>query len=104
MGANDVHYQVWAIHLDSLGFIRILGIWITHVLEDEVDVLVVVGAVHIQQPDDVGMVAEVLQEHDLPEGPLRIRLIPESVEYLLDGHHTSGFLVHRLPYYSVSLT
>lgn len=51
----------------------------THILKDEVNVFVVVCSVHVQQSDDVGVVAKVLEEHDFPEGPLSVRLVPESV-------------------------
>ena len=95
--------NLWSIFKSFRVSFQVCQVEFTHVLEHEVDVLIVVGAVNIQQPDDVGMVAEVLQEHDLPEGPLRIRLVPESVEDLFDSHHTSALPVNRLPYYSVSL-
>ena len=95
--------NLWSIFKSFRVSFQVCQVEFTHVLEHEVDVLIVVGAVNIQQPDDVGMVTEVLQEHDLPEGPLRIRLVPESVEDLFDSHHTSALPVNRLPYYSVSL-
>ena len=60
-----------------------------HELEDEVEVPVVLRPVHVQQLDDVGMLGELLQEDDLAEGPLRVRLVPESVEYLLHSHHAT---------------
>ena len=93
----------------SLGLLGILSkmengeLSITHVLEDEIDVLIVVSAVYIQQPDDVWMIAEVLEEHNLPEGALGIRLIAEGVEDFLDSHHTSALPVHRFPHYPISL-
>lgn len=49
------------------------------------------------QPDDVRMLLERLQEHDLPEGPLGVRLVPERVEDLLDRDHLLRLPVDRLP-------
>ena len=41
----------------------------------------------VEEPDDVGVVTELLEENNFPERPLGVRLVPERVEYLLDGHH-----------------
>ena len=61
-----------------------------HELEDEVEVPVVLRAVHVEQLDDVGVVGELLQEDDFAEGPLRVRLVAERVEDLLHSHHAPG--------------
>lgn len=79
------------------------GAPLTHELEHQVDVLVVVRPQHVQEPDHVGMRGELQQEHDLPEGALRVRLVAEGVEDLLDGHHVPGATVYRLPHDAVSL-
>ena len=76
---------------------------LTHVLEHEVDVAVAVGADDVQQPDDVRVMAELLQEQDLAERALRVGRIPERVEYLLQRHHIAGASVDRLPDNAVRL-
>jgi hypothetical protein len=43
-----------------------------HKLESQIDILIVLGAVHLLQLYDV-LVVELLQEHDLPVGALRVR-------------------------------
>ena len=60
-----------------------------HELEDEVEVPVVLGPVHVEQLDDVGVVGELLQEDDFAEGPLGVRLVAERVEDLLHSHHAT---------------
>lgn len=51
----------------------------THIFENEVDVFVVISSMDVQQTDNVGVIAKVLQEHDFTESPLGVRLIPECV-------------------------
>mmetsp|Transcript_603 Transcript_603/g.2296 ORF Transcript_603/g.2296 Transcript_603/m.2296 type:complete len:371 (+) Transcript_603:176-1288(+) len=54
-----------------------------HVVADQVDILVVVGLQHVGQSHDVLVAIELLQEHDLAEGALRIGGILEGIEALL---------------------
>mmetsp|Transcript_69371 Transcript_69371/g.187542 ORF Transcript_69371/g.187542 Transcript_69371/m.187542 type:complete len:334 (-) Transcript_69371:17-1018(-) len=68
-----------------------------HVVADEVDVQIIVRLQHVEEPDDVLVPVQLLQEHNLPESPLRVRGILEGVEALLQGHHLVGLLVDRLP-------
>lgn len=76
---------------------------LTHELKHQVDVFVVVGAQHVEEADDVGMRRELQQEHDLPEGSLRVRLVPEGVEDLFHRHHVTGPPVDGLPHDAVRL-
>lgn len=46
---------------------------------------------------DIRMIPEGLQEHDFPESSLRVRLVPEGVEDLLDRDGLAGFSINRLP-------
>jgi hypothetical protein len=52
---------------------------LTHVLEYEVNVFVVIGPMDVEQSDNVGVIAKMLQEHDFTECSLGVGLIPESV-------------------------
>ena len=56
---------------------------LTHVFENEIDVLVVVRSMNVKQANNVGVIAKVLQEHDFTKRALCVRLIPESVCVLL---------------------
>lgn len=61
------------------------------------NILVVFGPNDVEQLDDVRMPSELLQEHDLSEGPLRISLVPERVEDLLEGNCVASPPVRGLP-------
>ena len=61
-----------------------------HELEDQVEVAVILRPMDVEQLDNVGVVAEGLEESDLPERPLGIRLVSEGVKDLLHGNHTTG--------------
>ena len=74
-----------------------------HVLEDQVDVPVIVSLQHVQQLDDVLVPMQLLQEHDLPEGPLGISGILEGIKDLLEGHCLPSLLVDSLPHYTICL-
>lgn len=50
---------------------------------------------------DIRMISKRLQEYNLPESPLRVRLISERIENLLYGHNIFTLLVYRLPDYPV---
>ena len=54
-----------------------------HVVEYEVEVLVVFCFDDILEPDDVVVICHFLKEHDLPEGSLCICGIVECIEDLL---------------------
>lgn len=64
-------------------------------------ILVVFGPNDVEQLDDVRMPSELLQEHDLSEGPLRIGLVPERVEDLLEGNSVARPPIRGLPYDAV---
>lgn len=53
--------------------------WITHIFEDEVNVFIVVGSMDVQQSDNVGVITEMLQEHNFTKCPLGVCLISERV-------------------------
>lgn len=63
--------------------------------------LIVFGPVDIVQFDNVGMPPKFLQEHDLPEGALRVSGIPECIEYLFKGNYVSGAAVGGFPYNAI---
>jgi len=67
-----------------------------HVVEDEVDVLVVLRLQHVLQPDDVLVPRQPLQVHDLAERALRVGGVLEGVEDLLEGDRLLVLLVDRL--------
>mmetsp|Transcript_33887 Transcript_33887/g.100659 ORF Transcript_33887/g.100659 Transcript_33887/m.100659 type:complete len:438 (+) Transcript_33887:197-1510(+) len=69
-----------------------------HEVADQIDVLVVVGLEHVQQPHNVLVTVQLLQEHDLPERALGIRRILEGVEALLERHDLACLLVDGLPH------
>ncbi len=56
----------------------------------QVEVVVVVGPVHVEQLDDVGVVAELPEEDDLPEGALGVGPVAEGVVDALYRHHATG--------------
>lgn len=49
------------------------------------------------QLNDVRVISEGLQEHDLSEGPLGVGLVPEGVENFLHRYRLSGLLINRFP-------
>ena len=67
-----------------------------HVVEDEVDVLVVLRLQHVLQPDDVLVPRQPLQVHDLAEGALCVGRVLEGVKDLLQRDDPLGLLVDRL--------
>mmetsp|Transcript_35640 Transcript_35640/g.57417 ORF Transcript_35640/g.57417 Transcript_35640/m.57417 type:complete len:443 (+) Transcript_35640:359-1687(+) len=73
-----------------------------HVVADEVNVLIIVGLEHIQQPYDVFVAVEFLQEHDLAESSLRIGGVLEGVEALLQGNNLASLFVDGFPDDTVS--
>jgi hypothetical protein len=74
-----------------------------HVLEDQVDVLVVAGPDYFLEPDDVG-VPQLPEEHYFSVGALRVGGVGKGVEVLLEGLHLFGFLVGDLPDVSIGPT
>jgi hypothetical protein len=94
------------------------------VFEYQVDVAVVVCLDHLLELDDVLVIMECLQEHDLPisrrhdeyvskrcgrgrvykpEGTLGVGGVLECAEDLLEGHLILGLLVRRLPHDTIGL-
>ena len=61
-------------------------------IADEESCLVVGRPVHVEQLDDVGVGAELLQKDNFAKSSLSIRSIAKGVENLLDRHHRA-----RLP-------
>lgn len=76
---------------------------LTHVLENQINILVIVCLVQPNQPDDVLVIDERQQEHNLAERTLRVRLIPESIKDLFHRNRVLPFLLDRLPYYTIGL-
>lgn len=50
---------------------------------------------------DVRVIAERAQEHDFPEGALRVRFIAKRIENLLDRHQFGRSPIHGLPHDSI---
>ena len=71
-----------------------------HVVEYDVDVLVVVGADVVELLDDV-LVVQLREEDDLAEGPLGIGGVVEGIEDLLHRHNLVPLPVYRLSDHSV---
>lgn len=71
-----------------------------HELEEQIDILVVIGTDGVVELDDVG-VLELLQDLDLPVGALGIRRMLERIEDLLKRHHLLRRLVLHLPHVPV---
>ena len=57
-----------------------------HVFEDQVQISVIVRSMDIEQLNNVGMIAEGLEEDDFPKRSLSVSLVAKSVKYFLDGH------------------
>lgn len=72
-----------------------------HEFEEQIDILIVVGANGIVELDDVGML-ELLQNLDLAVGALGVGGVLEGVEDLLQSHHLLRPLVLHLPHVTVS--
>ena len=71
-----------------------------HVLENEIEVLVVVGADHAVQLYYV-LVAQLVQVADLPVGALGVDRVLEGVEYLLQGECCPALPLAHLPHVPV---
>lgn len=56
-----------------------------HILEDQVEIAVIVCRVHVEQSDDVGVIAKGFEKDDFSEGPLRIGLVAKCIKDFLDG-------------------
>lgn len=67
-----------------------------HVLEDQVDIAIILGADDFFQLDDVG-VGQLHQEHDFAVGALRVGGVIEGIEIFLEGFDPTRFLVGDLP-------
>lgn len=75
----------------------------THVLKHQVDVLIIIGLHHLEEVDDVIVLAQLLKEDDLTVCALRIGGVLESVEDLLQGNGLLSLLIHRLPHNAIGL-
>lgn len=75
----------------------------THVLKEEVDVLVVIGLHDVKKSNNVLVVSELLQEDDLAEGALGVRGVLKGAEDLLQGEDLVCLLVLNLPDNAVGL-
>jgi hypothetical protein len=70
-------------------------------LEDQVNVFIILSAVHVVKANDV-LVVQLVEEHDLPESALGISRILKGIEDLLQGHrHVLGPFVQRFPNHPV---
>jgi hypothetical protein len=67
-----------------------------HVLEQQVDVFIIIGANGVVELDDVGVV-QLPQDLDLPICPLGVGGVLEGVEYLLQGINLFRSLLFDLP-------
>ena len=74
-----------------------------HVLEHQIDVLVVLCLDDLFQFDDIG-VTQFHQKHDFPVSPLSISGVIESIEVFLEGFYFMSFLVSDLPDVTVGTT
>jgi len=77
--------------------------FLTHVLKNEVNILVVCSRVDAEEFDDVGVSRKGPQKHDLPVGSLRVRLVGERIKNLFQRHYLFVLDIHRLPHDSISL-
>lgn len=75
----------------------------THILENQVDILVVIGLHHVGQTHDVVVVAQALQENDFSERSLCIGSILEGVIDLLQRYDFLIFLLKSTPNDAISL-
>ena len=57
-----------------------------HEIEDQIDIPIILRPDHILQPNDVFMSVQLLQKHNLAEGPLSVRCILKRVKILFHGH------------------
>lgn len=74
-----------------------------HELKHQVDILAVLGPDDLLQLDDI-IVVQLRKDGDFPVGALRIHIILEGVEYLLEGEVLAGGQVGSLPNVTVGST
>lgn len=67
-----------------------------HVLEEQVDVLVVVGSDCLMQANDIRVV-QLFQDFDLSVGALGVSSVLEGVEYFFEGEDSFGGFLLNLP-------
>ena len=65
--------------------------------------MVILGLEDIFQADDIFVVSQLLQEHNLTEGTLGIGGVLERIENLLESHDVACLLVGGLPHDAVRL-
>lgn len=71
-----------------------------HELENQVEILVILGTDDLVQLYDVRVI-QLVQECDLPERALCIGRVLEGVEYLFEGQHLACALICHPPDVSV---
>ena len=72
-----------------------------HELEHQVQILVVGGAVHVEQLDNVRVVPKLFQEHNFPKSSLSVCSVPERIKNLFHCHHCARPSISRLPNHAV---
>lgn len=67
-----------------------------HILENQIQILIILGSDDIVQFDNVGMI-EFMQKYDLSIGPLGVCGMLESIKYFFESEDISGFFVVDFP-------
>ncbi len=93
---NLIDYVPFVNVLKNVGFDDSVEVRL-HEIENQVDVLVVLGPDDVQKLDDVLMTIKFLQEDDLSEGSLSVCGVLERIEHLLESTHSFALLVDDLP-------
>ena len=95
----------WFIHVcyKLLLYNSILTEFLTHVLKDKVNVVVILCLYHIYQLDHILVVCKSLKKGHFTVCPLRISGIAKGVENLLHCHYLSRVPVHCLPHNAICL-
>lgn len=76
---------------------------LTHILKNQVYVLVVLSLQHVLELDDVFVVLQLFQKHNLTESSLGISCVLESTKNFLQSQGLLGFFVDALPDNAVGL-
>jgi hypothetical protein len=96
---DDVAFMLFSQHVFPNQRIKVD----VHVLEQDVDILLIHGADNLFWLDDVGMV-EFFNVHYLSISSLRIRWVLECIKILLEGVELVGSAVCDLPDHPVGST
>jgi len=75
----------------------------THEGKAKIEIKIVLCSVDIGEADDVWMAPKLEKKEDLPVCSLSVSVIPEGVEYFLQGHLLSSLYFHCFPDDSISL-